>query len=637
MAKKIERGNMTQTDSKGKVLREPRDNAMGEAINFHWWKKDIPNRALAIASTVSFIQRHQGARMEQLTTSTRLYGNSSVYNLTGAAFTRASSINTNPSSQRISYNICASVVDTLVSKIAKNKVIPLFITNGGKWDIQKQAKDLTKFAQGLCYQENVHKKVVDSFRDAGVWGDGLLHIFAKNDRVCIERALPHEFAVDMVESLTGPPQQLHRVKIMDRDIALWMFPELEANILSVSPANYQEIGGQGTAADLITVTESWHLPSGPDTDDGLHVISIGDGDLSEPYTKDYFPFARLPYCKRVMGWWGQGAVERLEKIQGEISRSMILKQRSLWMMSSFKVLLENGSKVVSQHLNNDVGAILHYTGTPPQYVTPPATNPELQQWIDWLIAHGNAQEGVSEMSTAGEVPMGVESGKAMRTLVQISDDRFLSIQQDVEDFTLEIIRQAIEVVKDIYAEKETYEVTFPDTQFVETIDWKDVQLEKEQYVLKAYPTSSLSEDVAGRLSEVQELAQAGMISPRSARRLMGMPDLEMNENLSNAAEDLLHKILEQMLDEGKYRAPEPFFDLQLAKQLVNEYYNYADYMNAPDNRLNLLRQFNSQLNDLMGVNQPQPQNPQGGAPLANPMPTPQSNLIPNTAQPGVVQ
>jgi hypothetical protein len=235
----------------------------------------------------------------------------------------------------------------------------------------------------------------------------------------------------------------------------------------------------------------------------------------------------------------------------------------------------------------------------------------------------------------------------MRALTQISDDRFLFMGQEMEAFVLEIARQAIEVVKDIYKDKKSYEVVFPTTNFIETVDWKDIDLDASQYVLKAYPTSALADDLSGRLSDVQELVQAGMISQRTAMRLMQMPDVEMMDNLANAAEDRLHQMFEKMLDDGKVIPVEaPFHDLQLAKQLVMEYYNYAEFMNAPDDLLQVLQDFNDLLNDALGINQPQPLvgGPVGppqpgapGAPPANPQPTPQSNLIPNVNQPGAPQ
>jgi hypothetical protein len=132
----------------------------------------------------------------------------------------------------------------------------------------------------------------------------------------------------------------------------------------------------------------------------------------------------------MLGWYSQGASERLQSIQGEINRSMILEQKSRWMQGSFKVLLENGSKVVAQHMNNDVGALLYYTGTPPQYVTPPAIDASNREWIDSLIQKGFMQEGVSQLSAAAEKPIGVDSGKAMRTLTNIEDDRFTFVLPD---------------------------------------------------------------------------------------------------------------------------------------------------------------------------------------------------------------
>ena len=178
----VERRNMTQTDSKGRVLRAPKNSAETN-VNFRWWALDENEMAPAIAATIKFIQQHQGCRMEQLTVSTRLYGHNSMFNMLGGAFTRASSVNSNPQSQRISFNICETIVDTLESKMAKNKVVPTYITNGGDWKVQKKAKNLTKFTQGLFYHLNVHKKSIVAWSDAAVWGDGFIQIYENEEKV----------------------------------------------------------------------------------------------------------------------------------------------------------------------------------------------------------------------------------------------------------------------------------------------------------------------------------------------------------------------------------------------------------------------------------------------------------------------
>jgi hypothetical protein len=211
------------------------------------------------------------------------------------------------------------------------------------------------------------------------------------------------------------------------------------------------------------------------------------------------------------------------------------------------------------------------------------------------------------------------------------------MQQEVERYYLEVARQMIEVAKDIYADRKTYVVTFPSGRFMESVDWADIKLEQDEYVLKAFPMSSLSDDLAGRLQEVQDLAQAGMISPRSARKLLRTPDLEMSDNLANAAEDLLCKIIEDMLDEGVYSPPEEYMDLTLARQLALEYMNYAKLQDCPEDRLDMLRDFITQIGDIQNsVLQAQMQQQmaaqQAATPPANPTPTPTSPLIPNVNQ-----
>lgn len=634
MATRVERSNMTLTDSKGNVIRAAKTEGSEGLVNFKWWLLDEDKMAPAVAATIKFISEHQGSRLEQLVVSTRLYGNSSMYNILGSSFTRSASVNSNPQSQRVSYNLVESCVDTLQAKMSKNEIIPTFVTNGGDWSAQKKAKQLTKFAYGLFHGQRVHKKSVVAFTDSAVWGDGMVYVYEDSDnkRACIERVYPHELFVDQIEALSGNPRQIHRVKIMDRDMAMAMFPELEEYIARVEPANYQQIGGMGTCVDLITVTESWHLRSGANAKDGVRVVCIGEGALCYDYDKDYFPFPHLRYARRQIGYWGQGIAERLQNIQGEINRCMILKQRALWMQGAFKILIPIGSRIVTQHLDNNVGTLIHYAGeVGPQYVTPPATNPELQQWIDALMGYGMSQEGISRMSTTGEAPLGVESGKALRTLVQVSDDRFAFMMQDQEAFALEIARQAINVVKDIYKTHGKYEVIFPDKRFIETIDWADINLSEEEYTLRSYPTSALSDDISGRLSEIQELAQAGMVSPRTARRLLDMPDIEVNDALANAPEDRLHQVFEKMLDDEEVIVFEPgFMDAQMGQQLALQYINYAEYMGAPEDRIQLVRDFLEQINNTQAQAAQAMQPPMPAQ--ANPTATPTSPLLQNTPQ-----
>jgi len=369
--------------------------------------------------------------------------------------------------------------------------------------------------------------------------------------------------------------------------------------------SFVDLGSTGTVGDLVAVLESWHLRSGPNTDDGKHVICVGDQKvITEPYEKDYFPFPMFHYNKKLLGFWGTSACTRLMNLQQEVNRLMILIQRSMWMGGSFKVLLHTTSKVVSQHVNNDVGALIRWAGNvEPKYITPPMIQQDIYPYVDALIAKGYQQEGVSQLAASSLKPQGVDSGAALRTFDNIADDRMLFTGQEMETFALEVARQLIEVTKDIYARKKSFKVVFPQTSFLETIEWKDVKLKDDEYVLKAFPSSSLPDEPAGKLQTIQDYLQAGLLSPRSARRLLAMPDIEMSDRLYNAAENLLHKTFEDLMweEDKKVPGPEPEWDLQLAGQLYLEYFNYAQLNNAPEKVMKRLRQWKTKLDDINGT------------------------------------
>lgn len=608
-----------------------------------WWKMgDDHDIAGSILSTINFIVDHQPGRLNQLTASTRLYSNTNVNSFFGGAFKSPAgqATNSSPGSGRISFNLCASIVDTLVAKMAKNEVVPTFITSGGIWGMQKQAEQLSKFVEGCFYANDVHKKGVMALRDAGVWGSGIVGVFDYDDKVIVERVFPHELVLDEVEAINGNPQQLHRVRILDRGIFASRFrkdKEVLKKIYNAPMSTGLSLGAIGvTAADLITITESWHLSTDEESENGLYVICLGDEVLvRQVYTKTYFPFPIFHYNKRLVGFWGQGAVERVQNLQAEINKLMILIQKAMWMGGGFKILLENGSKVVKQHLDNEIGTIITYSNTPPQYISPPMLQAEIYPYVDALIAKGYQQEGISQLAASSLKPQGVDSGTALRTFDSIAEDRQMFIAQDLESFYLEIARQMIETVKDIYKRTKKYSTIYPGTMSFETIDWGDINLKKDEYVMKAFPTSELPNEPGAKKQTVIEYMQAGLITPRAGRRLLSMPDVDMSDKLANAAEDLLCKIIEDILDKDIYRAPEPYYDLTLAKQLSIEYYNYADLNNCPEEKLEMLRQFMNQIDDITGVNTVQPPAaPAQVAPQANPQPTPTSSLIPNIANQG---
>jgi hypothetical protein len=317
---------------------------------------------------------------------------------------------------------------------------------------------------------------------------------------------------------------------------------------------------------------------------------------------------------------------------------MQLVQRSFHLGGSYKILMENNSKVVSQHFNNEVGLIIKYTGTKPEYVVPQLVPPEIFQHLLTLKAAAFELAGISQLSATAQKPAGLNSGKALREYNDIESDRFQTIGHAYETFFLDLGRISIAIAKDI---GKSYKVRAAGRRSAQVIDWKDVNLAEEDYILQCYPVSSLPREPAGRLQTVQEYMQAGLLSPRQGKRLLDFPDLEQIETLGNASEEYLEMILEKIVDEGVMVAPEPYDDLKLAREMALEHYAWGKSQGLEEERLELLRRFLGEIDRLEApppvpeqITAP-PAGPGGGpgVPQANPQPPPRSEMIANV--PGI--
>lgn len=620
--------------------------ASGEKTNLQWWRLDDDQCVEGISASLKHMQGRQNDRLLQQVVAARLYGNLTLLGSHGLALNRQ----TNPLlRERISYNAIQSAIDTVTAKIAKNRPKPLFVTSGGDYKLQRKAKKLNQFVDGVFYENDAYKLGVAAFRDGAVWGDGVVHVFPENGRVKFERVMSSELWVDEVEAAHGNPRQMHRTKAIDRSVLLelartWAglagrskkeIALVEQKVQDATMTTPDGLANPDNLSDLIQVRESWRLPDGPeatkqDPKGGRHVISIDGAILfSEPYLKPFFPFARFRWSPKLYGYWSQGGAEQVQNLQIEINKLLWVIQRSFHLAGSFKVLLKMGSKVSTEHLNNDIGAIINWTGdVPPQYVVPQIVPPEIFQHLLTLKLAVYEQLGISMLSANSQKPAGLNSGKALREFNDIESDRFQVIGQEYERFFLDLARLAVSVVKDI-AGGRSYKVKAAGRQALSFIDWKDINLDEQDYVLQAFPVSSLPNDPAGRMQTIAEWVQAGWVTPRRGRRLMDFPDLEMAEGLANAAEDYLTAIIERMVDEGDYTAPEPYDDLALARELALEYYQRGKANGLEEERLELLRRFLVQVDAVESGASAPASDAAPGAPQAVPMPPPVSELVPN--------
>lgn len=272
-------------------------------------------------------------------------------------------------------------------------------------------------------------------------------------------------------------------------------------------------------------------------------------------------------------------------------------QRALKLSGSFKVLMQAGSKIVKEQINNEVGGTIEWVGSKPEYILTPAVAPEFFTEIDRLIESGYEQEGMSQLTATARKPAGLDSGKAIREYADIGSDRITTIGRSQQRLFCDVAKKGLAIAREIANREGGYKVKSKAGRRYVEIELKDIGLPEdfEPGEPECFSISALSREPAARLQETQELIQAGLLSPREDKRLLNFPDLEQVETVADAEEEWLTKILDGIVDDGEYTAPSPKDDLTLARELVLGYYAEGRAYGLEPERLEMLDRFLQQI------------------------------------------
>src|SRR5262249_28672825 len=137
-----------------------------------------------------------------------------------------------------------------------------------------KAKRLNRFTDGIFYENRAYKLGQQVITDALWAGTGVAYRYVQDDRVRFERVIPSEMYVDELEGFYGCPRQIHRVKDVDKDLAIATYAEGKKNealrdaIWNAKPMapEGRTAGDAQSTANLVTIRDSYHLKSGPEAE-----------------------------------------------------------------------------------------------------------------------------------------------------------------------------------------------------------------------------------------------------------------------------------------------------------------------------------------------------------------------------------
>lgn len=600
-----------------------------------WWKLPPGQRWKGAVKTSGQLLARQKAKLSDDWRHARLFAGMKpdLFSAFGA-LGYVSSATSGPSRlPRFTFNVIESVIETAASRVAANEVKPVYVTDGGDWDLQMRAELLTQFVNGCFESSELRLAATEAAIDCMVFGTGVVKTYEDYGQVKSERTFPLEVLVDEEEGMFRKPRQMFQTRPVSREEVLARYGDTEAKRRSIAAAPVaRNESVTNSVSDMVMLTEAWHLPSGPEAHDGLWLVCLDGCDLHEAeWTETRFPFEFIRWRNGLLGFWGRGIAEQLTGIQIEINRVVAFVQGSL-SAAAFKVFVEAGSKVIQSHINKMMGGIIEYQGSPPTIFAPKTLEDQVLQWLVMIYEKAFELTGVSRLAAQNMKPAGLDSGAALRAYDDIQDARFTGFGKRWEQFHVNIAEQQISLARQLYSSGTDLTVRFASNEFLDSVPWSEINMARDQYLAQVLPESSMPKTPAGRLQYAKELAQAGAITVQQFRRIVRVPDLKAEDDLDLAPLNFIMWQVSRM-KRGKAQSPQPYQDLALARERVTKAYNDACTKNVPEARLQLFREYLDRLDAMQQQAMPPAPGGPGSSPLGRPEAPPTSDLLP-PAQPG---
>lgn len=520
--------------------------------------------------------------------------------------------------QTMTSNIVKRQIDTYVERQEKNQPVPMVVPVDTTYEQGERAKDLTKLFKGIFEEVDYHAMLTTRRRDSAIWGTAIAHNYRIGQKLFHDRVFPWELRVDPREAMYGKPRTLLRRFWIDRLVLAERFPEHAEAIMAdeYSPSDGSEIFRfdlDGTS-DLVFVIQAWHLPNGEPTDeddkDGSQAICIQSATLSHrAYKREYFPFSVRYFSDPVAGFWGEGMASLLSGLQFEVNAIGLRLQEQGWMNGSY-VWTRPESGLETSQIDN--GVLTHLVSEDkPEFFTPAPWHQSIFDYYMFLRGRAAAEETrQSEMGTRGELPAGLDSGKAIRNWNQLDDQAYLSHGKKDERDALNTAWQYFDLCEEIHEEEQSAKPKKGEKSKPFTIKSKDgsygtnvarrlpyakIRMDREDFDLDAYPTSLLNGTPSEQYQDAKEMAGDGLLSRDAVLDMLRIPDVDRVLRLETAprraVEKILAKILRSKDPESVYMRPEPAFNLELCRALALMTYLDAFTQEAPEENLRWVLEF----------------------------------------------
>lgn len=450
-------------------------------------------------------------------------------------------------------NVIKSVVDTLVNKLANQKVRPYFNPVNGLWKTKKTVRDVQQYFDLLYDKIDVHTIVAQAFKSACIMGKGYIYIN------------PLNFSIQMLPA--------HCVATLSSEARYTTNPHKGAVRMLNFPVNRLEDYG---LKKIETAKEYVNLLHYFDIDEKKQIVYLNGRKVKEEeYKASTLPFVTLYYNKPLFGNQTVSIVQELDGIQTQIDYINAQISAATQLSPANQTFVMEGSSLASRDLSNKAGMVYTVKLAPGQSVPPVISvtpRPFDPQWLElqkYYVQQAYEIVGVSQLSAMSKKPSGLDSGAALSTMEDIESDRF-------EMHVSQYVRAYVDLAKlliDILPENEDI---LPPSSNTSSMQWKDIKEQSDLFKVQYSAATSLSKDPAEKIKQIISLNQAGLITADKIASYLDMPDLEDAYKDASAIHDGIMQCIERAIEDEDYEVPDWVGYQQLAKQITiveNELYS----------------------------------------------------------------
>lgn len=442
------------------------------------------------------------------------------------------------------FNVIKSVIDSIVSKLANQKVRPFFTPVNGTYKTRRIVKQCQQFFDSYYEFQKIQSKITKAFEESCIFSVGYLFV----NPLTYEVEVPPSWNVATLntESVYGEPTKL-----------LIKYPNYPTTLLDKLGINDAEINSEYITLEMYC-----------DITEKVFEVYINNNQVkSIGYEAERLPIVKIFYNIPILGNYTPSIVEELDGIQTQIDLISAKISAAAQLTPANTTYVLEGSNLSPGDINNRIGNVYGVkcppgmSTLPVMNVTPSPIDPYWQSLMEYYIQKAYEVIGISQLSAMSKKPNGLDSGAALQTMEDVESDRFeTQVMQYVNAF-IELAKTVIAVIPD------TADI-LPNTKQSKSFKWSDVKKQSDLFKVQYSAQSALSKDPQEKLKQVLQLREQGFLSNYEVPLYLDLPDLQNAYEGAQAVENAVDALIERCIEEGDTDIPEYIDYQQLAQKIT---------------------------------------------------------------------